>query len=209
MLLLYVYIGSLVVGGILLGTSLLLGHDSDADADAGIDVDGDAQLEIDGADADADADGLDHADLDHGGLAEVWLPFMSLRFWVFFLAFFGATGTVLSLFALAGKWTTLVAALAMGLVIGFCAAYIIQRLKRDVVGEVAGEEHYKGLEGTVQLPVSEQTPGKVRLTVQGQTVDLPARSDEQTEIPVGAKVLVIDCTSGTLMVVRSPDLERN
>jgi membrane protein implicated in regulation of membrane protease activity len=206
MLLLYVYIGSLVVGGILLGTSLLLGHDSDADAH--IDVDADADVDVD-ADMDADADADAHIDVDHGGLAEVWLPFMSLRFWVFFLAFFGATGTVLSLFALAGKWTTLAAALVMGLGIGFCAAYIIQRLKRDVVGEVADEQDYKGQEGTVQLPISVQAPGKVRLTVQGQTVDLPARTDEQAELPVGAKVLVIDCADNTLTVVRAPDLGTN
>lgn len=208
MLLLYVYIGSLVVGGILLGASLLLGHDSDADAD--VDMDADAGLEVDGADVDGPDHGdLDHGDLDHGGFSEVWLPFMSLRFWVFFLAFFGATGTVLSLFALAGKWPTLVASLVMGLLIGVSAAFVIQRLKRDVVGEVADEQHFKGQEGTVLLPLSAQKQGKVRLTVQGQIVDLPARTDEELEIPVGEKVLVIDCADHTLIVVRAPELAAN
>jgi membrane protein implicated in regulation of membrane protease activity len=172
-----------------------------------VDVDADVDVDVD-ADVDADVDG--HAEVDAagaGGLAEVWLPFISLRFWVFFLAFFGITGTVLSLFALSGKWTTLAASLVMGCVVGFTAAFVIQRLKKQVLGVVADERSYKGTEGTVLLPISAGSDGKVRLTIQGQTVDLPARTDAKEQLSVGSSVLVIDYTDNRLVVIPASELE--
>jgi hypothetical protein len=51
---------------------------------------------------------------------------------------------VFSLLALAGKWVTLGAAVGMGAVTGFAAAFIIQRLKTVEVGRALGEEDFKG-----------------------------------------------------------------
>jgi len=204
------------VGGILLAASLFLGH-HDADAggdvhvDAGADADADAHVEVDAAaDADADAhvEADAHADLagGHGTeLSDFWLPFVSVRFWVFFLCFFGLTGTVFSLLALAGKWVTLFAAVGMGAATGFAAAFIIQRLKTVEVGRALGEEDFKGQEGTVLLPFEAGGQGKIRLELGGNTVDLVARSEEQTPIERGRKVLVIDIKEGEAIVVNAPE----
>jgi hypothetical protein len=202
MVLLYAYITALILGGILLGASLLLGGEMDADADLDVDadVDLDADADVDAGDADADA----HAAAP--GFGDVWLPFTSLRFWVFFLAFFGLTGTLLSVLGLADRWTILVAALVMGSGLGIGAASAIHKLKAQTVGEVAGERDYEGLEGTVLLPVTATHPGKVRLNVRGQAVDLPARTTEG-ELDIGTPVLVVEWQQGELDVVRSPQLE--
>jgi membrane protein implicated in regulation of membrane protease activity len=202
MVLLYVYIAALVLGGVLLGASLLLGHDGDAD----VDVDVDADVDLDSPDADVDL----HADVeghDAGGFGDIWLPFASLRFWVFFLTFFGLTGTVLAFFALAGRWPTLVAALGMGAGVGLAAAYAVRKLKQQVVGEIAGVEDYKGLEATVLLPIAADGRGKVRLTVRDQTVDLMARGEQGQAYAVGERVLVIDVAEGELRVVRVGELQ--
>ena len=68
MFLLYAYITALILGGILLGASLLLGGDVDADVDLDVDadVDLDADADVDAGDADADA----HAG--GPGFGDVW-----------------------------------------------------------------------------------------------------------------------------------------
>jgi len=138
MLLLSIYIASLVVGGILLGASMVLGHhgaenelhlESEAGEVADASLDASAMQGATEEPALMSAGGGDMAE--HGvELSDFWLPFISVRFWVFFLCFFGLTGTAFSLLALAGKWGTLIAAMAMGAITGFAASFIIQRLKR-------------------------------------------------------------------------------
>jgi membrane protein implicated in regulation of membrane protease activity len=202
MLLFYVYIAAFVLGGILLGASMLLGHHdghADGEADAHASSDSDA-----GADAHADGD----AAAEHGvELSDFWLPFVSVRFWVFFLCFFGLTGTVFTLLALAGKWLTLGAAVGTGVVTGFAAAFVIQRLKRHEVGVAVSEEDFKGLEGTVILPLAPGTKGKIRLEVRGQTVDLVVVSDAPTPLERGSKVVVIDFRDSLAVVVPAGELE--
>jgi membrane protein implicated in regulation of membrane protease activity len=201
MLLLYVYVASLVVGGILLGASLFLGH-HDADHDLHAEVGGDAHAEVDGHGGD-----VDHAG-DHGlELSDFWLPFVSVRFWVYFLCFFGLTGTLFTVLALAGKWSALAVALGMGAFTGFSAAFIIQRLKKVEVGTASTEEDFKGMEGIVKLPLSPGGKGKVRLELRGQTVDLVARSEETKLLEIGQKVLVVDFREDEALVVSASDLE--
>jgi membrane protein implicated in regulation of membrane protease activity len=192
MLLFYIYIAAFVVGGILLGASLLLGH-QDADSDAHVDPGAHAEADAHVSDAHSEADG------GHAQGSDFWLPFVSVRFWVFFLCFFGLTGTVFTLLALAGKWTTLTAAIGMGAVSGFAAAFVIQRLRKVEVGRALNEEDFKGQEGLVLLPLAVGGRGKIRIEVGGQIVDLIARSDEAIER--GAHVMVIDFRDNEAVVV--------
>ncbi len=225
MLLFYIYISSFVVGGALLAASLFLGGheadgdldvhaDVDVDVDADVDVDVDADVDMD-ADADvdvhvdADADMGDGAlDADHGvGFSDIWVPFLSVRFWVFFLCFFGLTGLVLTLLALASSWTTLATALGMGVVTGFAAAFIIQRLKKAEVGLGVTLEDYQGKEGVVLLPIEPGGKGKVRIELRGQTADVIARTDATEPVPKGRKVLVIEIHGNEALVEPAPELE--
>ena len=233
MLLLYIYIATFIIGGILLGASLFMGHhdadtdmdadadmhmdadmDADADFDADADIDADADFDADAdidADADADADAHLDGDLDHGTdgveLSDIWLPFTSMRFWVFFLCFFGITGILLTLLALAGKWATFAAALSMGTVTGFVAAFIIQRLKRQVVGQSLGTADYKGQEATVLIPIEPDAKGKIRMEVRENTIDMLATCDERVTVARGSKVLVIEIKDNEALVIPAPELE--
>lgn len=221
MVLLYVYVASAIVGGILLGASLFLGHDASDDFDAHVDVDVDADVGADfdahvdlDADVDADADVDVHADADadidvgHDGAfeaADFWMPFLSLRFWVFFLTFFGLAGAIFEIFGLAGRVSTLVAALVVGFVCGFGAAFAMRRLRRSEVSGVTKRSDYKGLEGDVLLPISKEERGKVRVTTRGgQMIDLLATTDEDEPLKRGEKVLVIEVKGSELEVIRAP-----
>ena len=94
---LMVYLIALIVGGVLLALTLVLGGAVDHHA---------------GGDLDHHA-----GDGGHGGSFDAvfgWLPVTSLRFWTFFAAFFGAVGTVLSAWSLAGPAPAAVLAVAAG-----------------------------------------------------------------------------------------------
>jgi membrane protein implicated in regulation of membrane protease activity len=227
MLLFYIYISSFVVGGALLAASLFLGgHEADGDldvhADLDVDVDADVDVDID-ADVDVDADIDAHVDADvdadadvgdgaldgaHGvGFSDFWVPFLSVRFWVFFLCFFGLTGLVLTLLALASSGTTLGTALGMGVVTGFAAAFIIQRLKKAEVGLGVTLEDYQGKEGVVLLPIDPDGKGKVRIKLRGRTVDIVAHTDATEPVLKGRKVLVIEIHGNEALVEPAPELE--
>ena len=67
-----------------------------------VDVDGDVEVDKDfGIEGDA---------------AAVWLPFLSMRFWVFGSAFFGLFGTLATLLGLTTAGVTLGASIAVGVV---------------------------------------------------------------------------------------------
>jgi membrane protein implicated in regulation of membrane protease activity len=214
--LLYIYIASFIVGGIFLGASLFLGH-HDAEGDAHVDAGGDHEVdqgEMDHGEAGHEAGGAGHAALEAGGgggagvsFSDFWLPFLSVRFWVFFLCFFGLTGSVFSLLALAGKWATLGASLAVGLTTGFSAAYLMQRLKRAPAGLVAVDaSDLKGLEGVALLPIDAESKGKIRIEQRGQLVDLVARLAGEARIAKDERVLVIDVQGSEALVVPAREL---
>ena len=58
-------------------------------------------------------------------------------------------------------------------------------------------------------PISSGNPGKVRLTVKGQTVDRPATTDAKETLEVGSKVVVIDYSDDQLSVIPASELEAN
>ena len=88
----------LAVGAVMVLFSLFAGGESGADghADAGGGGDADAGADGHAGDADGHADAHGHADGAAGG-GDFWLLFVSMRFWVFFLTFFGLTGLLLEL----------------------------------------------------------------------------------------------------------------
>ena len=227
----YVYIACLVVGGVLVGASLLLGHDggdaeheleAGGDADAEHDLDQDADHEVS---HEADHDAAHEADHDVGQAADhghdgvsvalqaagaagaLWLPFFSTRFWTFFLAFFGLTGVVLSGLHLAGAILTLTLAVLVGLGTGTTAAYAIRRLRSHAVGVVEGMQDFIGRDGVVLLPVSRERPGQIRIQAAGRDVDLLAFTDEVEPIAAHEKVLLIESREDGVAVCRLPEVD--
>lgn len=177
----FVYLAALVVGGVLVVGSLVTGlddHELDADADGELDADAD-------------------------GAADVWLPFASLRFWTFVLAFGGLTGTLLTFFALAPPWLTAVLALGVGWVCGAGVSWAIRRLRRDEISSEVREADYVGASARVLLPVGRGRTGKVRVEVRGRSVDAIAETEDEGELPLDGEVLVYDVREdGVLLVTR-------
>jgi membrane protein implicated in regulation of membrane protease activity len=198
-LLLSLYVGALILGGGLLGASAILGahgHDHDHDHDFGH------------HDADHGHDQDHDADQGHIGAAEaLWMPILSLRFWTFFLAFFGLTGSLLDGLGRVGLvsgpwWVALVLALVLGLASGYAVSAIVRALKtKRVSSDVVPEVDYVGKVGEVLLDVSPGESGLVRLEVKGTSIDLPATVEAgAAKLARGEQVLVMAWERGRLAI---------
>lgn len=182
-----IYLAALAFGGILLLASLVAGHDH-ADHHAG--------------DHGQDQ-GHDH-DVGPAPHAALVLPFLSLRFWIFGLAFFGLTGAVLHGLGLTSPLGAAALASAVGLGFGYAAARLFLTLARQTVGQVAPDGGHVGREGKVLLPVARGQRGKVRVTAAGVAVDLLAESDDERTLPAGTTVLIVAMRGTVAVVEQSP-----
>lgn len=158
------YYVTLAIGGTLVLVSIALGGDHDHDVDAGADASVDA----------GHAGGFDAMD--------AWLPFASLRFWTFFAAFFGLTGTLLTSFELGGGAVTVgVLSGAMGYLSGVAVTAVIRKLKDEVVDSAVSSDDLMGEQATVMIPFGKGRDGKVRMNVKDRIVEALATTDEDTE----------------------------
>lgn len=206
------YLVALVVGGTLVAVSLIFGGDGDHDHDVDHDFDIDADMDMDAdveAEVEADAD-ADH-EMDHGvsGLDALqgWLPIASMRFWTFFLAFFGLTGTVVTAGSLLGGIATPILATAVGYVCGASITNSIRRLRKQVVDSSLGEKDYVGATAKVVLPVSKGKTGKIRMTIKGRVVELMAQTDDDVDLGLNQAVMVYALRDdGTAVVSRTEQL---
>lgn len=186
----------LAVGAVTVLFSLFAGGDSDADAHGGAEGGGDAD-----AQADAQADAHHHVEAQAGG--DFWLLFLSMRFWVFFLTFFGLTGLLLELAGASALVAALIAA-PTGIALGVGAAWAFKRLREQTVTSQLTPDQLIGLEAKVMLPVSAGTAGKVRLQLGGQIVDRVALLEGREELARGERALVIAVRGEKLLVARAP-----
>lgn len=218
------YLFTFVFGSIVLGASLLLGGEADADADVDFDADLDADLDLDvdadvdldadlDADVDADIDaGLDQEFADAGtttGGADAssfsLFLFIRPRFLLFASTFFGLTGLLSLTFEAVFGWSMpgLALAIPMGFFAGWAATVIVDRLKREDTGRVASARSYVGMTGQVLLPVRPDKRGIVHLTIQGQGVDMAARSHSGDTFERGDTVVVVKVADAVLLVSRA------
>lgn len=187
-MLIKIYLFSLLLGAVLLGASIFLG---DADSDA--DMDGDA----DGAfDTDVDADGLDI-----GGADFFLWTFKSVRFWTFFVTFFGLTGLALDGLDLAASPIALALAIGMGFIAGTGASAVIRLLSSNERGFTADADDYIGKTARVLIPIKPGAVGKVRLELRGSTVDVLAKSDDGP-FSVNEEAMVIAMDGTTARIAR-------
>ncbi|HEU5061332.1 MAG TPA: hypothetical protein VFU21_32630 [Kofleriaceae bacterium] len=189
---LMVYLIALIIGGVLLALTLVLGGAAEHDADTG------------GGD-------VDQGDGDHGGTLDAvfgWLPVTSLRFWTFFAAFFGGVGTVVSAWNLAGP----VAAAVLAVVAGYASGLIMDRsmryLRRSDSDSSLGGRDLVGAGAEVLLPVTASSAGKVRVRLKGRSVDLLARTDDEEPLAAGKHVTVLSMGDDGHVVVTNK-LEEN
>jgi membrane protein implicated in regulation of membrane protease activity len=194
MISLTLYAGSAVFGGILIGASVLgvdKSHQAELHADAHVD-----HGPIVGSDAlDHDAQhGDDTADV--GTLAAMLL---SIRFWTFFLASFGVTGTLLHFVGLSAAISFPIAVVTGG-GIGVAVAMLFNAANKRSVGTIANLKTLMGKEGVVLLSISATKAGKIRIVHDGADLDLLAETRDSGLIEIGTRVLVVDMKNGTATV---------
>jgi membrane protein implicated in regulation of membrane protease activity len=174
----HIYLGAVVFGVILLVASVALG----------------------GKDVDHGGGGHAH---DDGAPGLAWLPFASLRFWIFLLAFGGATGWALEYL---GESVVVAAggAVGVGWLSGTLAVAIIRALTKRSVSSEVGARELVGTTGELVLPAGPGKPGKVRVDVKGRTEDFIAHVVEDSpELVTGTHVLVVaEGDPGALLVAK-------
>lgn len=177
----YLYLFALVLGGVLLGASMLLGGHGDTHA---------IEAHPDGPDANA-------------GVESFLVAFLSMRFWTFFLAFFGLTGVVLDGFGLVSSaWISAVLSVTMGLFSGGAAAWVMRRVRGDESNSAATSKDFVGKTGRVLVGFGPEQTGKVRLEVRGSTIDLLAVSIEDATFETKEEVIVIEMDGTRVKVAK-------
>jgi len=195
------YIIAAVVGGALVALSAFGAGDHDHDHDHEAHLDQDAEIDHDG---DHEVHAL--ANIEHDA---TWLPFLSLRFWTYFSAFFGLTGLGLTyLTDLAAPIGALLSA-GTGVGSGLGISYAMRRLRASETHSGSSSEDLIGSEGTVLLTVRKDDPGKVRCRIKGELIDVLAVSEEENEIERGAEVIVVGFEDDRASVLRRTDLLEN
>ena len=183
------YLVCLVLGGVLIAVSIFGGGDADAD------VTGDADVELESGVLDAESghsgEGLSAA-----------ARFLSMRNLVFFLAFFGLTGTLLSLLH---SWV--IPTLITSLVLGGIAAVVVQRsmdyIRTSQSGAVRNMSSFAGAEARVVVGIKGTKLGKVELVADERTHQLVARihgGAAVDHVEVGDTVVVVRIQDGIALV---------
>lgn len=217
-----IYIACAIAGGGLILLSALGGifgsHDIDhsADAEVGLDV------SHDGPDGVHDL-AMDHATDTHGSMSDVlakvggkgletagssgfWLPFLSIRFWTYFVGGFGILGTVLSLFGIESEPMRLYASLGTGVFLGLVAAYVWRFIQKDQLDASTKEGDFIGAMGTMTVSSRNHEPGKVRVSVRGELIDLIARTTDDQDVSAGEEVVVVEIDGGLARVMKKSEL---
>lgn len=164
------------------------GEDGDVDADLDMDLEVDAGLETAGGFG--------------GGIAAAALSLLSFRSIVFFLAFFGATGLILTALD-TGSAVALILAIGLGL---FAASFhnrVFRYLKSSSGGAEVSDRALSGAVGRVTVPISTASKGRITCQVEGRTVNLtavPFDAKEEGEFEVGESVVVVEVTKGAARV---------
>ncbi len=185
-----IYLAALIFGGIFLVFSFFSGG-SDHSGDVGHDA------SLDG--------GSHHIELEGSGLLAEAAKFFSFRNIIFFLSFFGLTGTVLTWLEM-NTIVTLLSSLGMGLFSGAMGYILMKYIRNTESGTSLTLSDMKGRIGRVVLTASKSKRGKVLISTPLGTRELTAlvsEISETDEIIRGETVLVIDIANNDAIITKS------
>lgn len=181
-MLFYIYLACLAVGGLLVLLSIFGG---DADMDADFDADFDLDVDVDAG----------------GGILDLF----SLRALTLFAAFFGLTGTLLSLTD--ASWVfTLITAAVLGAAIALGGNAFIERVGKAHVSSEVTEDELVGATAKVLIPFEGGQRGKISLIAGGSRMNLVAASFEEAEETFGqGDEVVVVRMQGSVAEIVKPD----
>jgi membrane protein implicated in regulation of membrane protease activity len=205
---LILYIASLIVGGVL----VLLGAfgvtkegDASVDSETGFDKDFTIDKEIDkdfnfAKDFAVGKGGEGFSKIAEAADKELWIPFLSLRFWTYLAAGFGLVGTIGTMMG-GNPLITTISAITVGLIAGLAISYASYKIRRSETSSNVSEQELLGKEAQVLVRISGTNPGRVRLVAMDDIIDMLAVSEDGREFAVGDSVVVVGVENGRLQVL--------
>lgn len=156
-----------------------------------------------GADAEVDVEMELSTDLDVEGDTGMGFQFFSLKNLLGFFTLFGWTGLGCLDMGL-GLFPTLAFSTASGLVTMSVMATIFYFMSKLTDSGTLSMRNALGKTGTVYLviPASRAAAGKVNLEVQGRSLELNAITDDESEIPTGSIITVLEIVNNSLLLVK-------
>lgn len=148
------------------------------------------------------------ADHDVAG-PDIWLPFLSLRFWTYFLMVFGVVGLLLTKAGgtpepMAAVWSGVA-----GLSVGFVVAGLLEWARRMQGENATRSQDFLGREAKVIVPIRPTLEGKIRLDVKGETIELLALPYEEREIGRDEEVVIVSLENDRARVIPRDELLEN
>ncbi|MGI9015828.1 MAG: hypothetical protein ACR2HR_01775, partial [Euzebya sp.] len=200
----WIFLAATIFGVSLLIPMLLGALDSgDFDFDAG-DVDVDMDLE-----GGVEADGLSADGADGLGVDNLLSSLVSFRSLVFFSAFFGSSGLVLTGFDY-GAGTAVIPATGIGLAAAVANSVLFGLLRGSQANSQISDATLVGKPAKVVLPIEPGRRGRIRVDLSGQPHYVVARAYEDNQghqFGVGDHVVVVQIQSGTALVASLAGLD--
>jgi membrane protein implicated in regulation of membrane protease activity len=137
-----------------------------------------------------------------------WIPLFSVRFWVFGSAAFGLIGVLLRILDTGSASTRLVAAVLGGLFTGTAVWSLFRFTKGLDRSDNASARQLWGQTAKVIVPIRGTDVGKIRLQVQGQTVELLAKSESGADLETGEEVFVVSMSGSFADVIPIDEVEK-
>lgn len=159
------------------------------------------------AGGDGDHEGVVFADAEHPGFGELLLGFLRPRNFIFGLAGFGLTGTVLTVLR-AGPVLTPLCAAGFGVGFFLTSHFLFTLLRRsETAVEALSDTQLMGERARVTVPLEPGKAGRVACLLGGREVYLTARLAPGAAglVPAGREVVVVRVADGTAEVL-PPDL---
>jgi membrane protein implicated in regulation of membrane protease activity len=195
------YLVTAIIGLGLIVFSALGGLSEHGDFDNSVETESEVSTGF-GHDLHSDADsGLDSHDADH--TSDFWLPFFSLRFWIYLTGGFGGFGLILTMMGVKEQPTQFISALTVGLVIGTVAAVTMRILKKSGSNSSVSDRDFVGLAAKVLVAPVDANPGKIRLAIKNETIDVLALPLDGHTIATGDQVVVVSVDGAHVTVANA------
>ena len=131
----------------------------------------------------------------------------TLKFWTFGACFFGLTGLLISYFQPQRNPTgVFIISLLMGLFIGTLVALTFHILRYRIPTGMDQPDEYIGLVGSVEIPIDQETRGKIRIQFRDGSRELVARTSDEIALDVGDHVMIVGMENNLAWVVAESTL---
>ncbi|MCX7735951.1 MAG: NfeD family protein [Candidatus Kapabacteria bacterium] len=195
----------LIIGGGLLAFSLLSGTHDSSNLDHSADFQMDSEINVEG---DINTEG--HFSVEptsahiesHNFEAAETVKFFSLRNFIYFLTFFGLTGTLLTLFDI-NSIVSLLSSLGIGVLSYLFGYKLMKYFKTSETGEIINIYSLIGRTGKVELDIIGTNKGKILVNVGGRLIELIAmksETDDSDSFKSGEEVLITDIQNNIAIV---------